>query len=225
MPHGPENIITVRNLCVRYGVYEILSDITFDVPAGDFLAVAGPNGSGKTTLIKTLVGLLAPAQGRVQLAQGVRLGYLPQNTSGLAARRPFPKRFGREEKEQVENALKLLQIEELAAKRIGRLSGGQQQRVHLARALVDVPSLLVLDEPTGALDPQSRECFYATLQHLNRQHQVTIIIVTHDIHSLEGRASSLVYLDRTIIFHGKPAGFEEALPQHYFGAHQRHGGL
>jgi zinc transport system ATP-binding protein len=242
MPEAHENIITVRSLCVRYGAYEALSEIDLDVPRGDFLAVAGPNGSGKTTLIKTIVGLLSPARGEVWLAQGVKLGYLPQKTafadprfpatvreivtSGLAAGKAFARRLGREEEEQVENALKLLQIEELAAKRIGKLSGGQQQRVHLARALVDVPTLLVLDEPTGALDPQSRECFYSTLQHLNRQHKVTIIIVTHDSHTLSGYASSLLYLDRKIIFHGKPDSFEEELPrQHYFGVHQRHRSL
>jgi zinc transport system ATP-binding protein len=250
-----ENLITVQGLHVRYGLYEILTDVNFTVSPGDFLAVVGPNGSGKTTLIKTLVGLVPAAKGRVSFAPDLRLGYLPQKSSyadarfpatvrevissGLIAGRPFPRRITPADEERIQDAISLLQIEDLADKRIGRLSGGQQQRAHLARALVDNPSLLVLDEPTGALDPHSRECFYSTLSHLNRQHGVTIIIVSHDSHSIGGCAASILYLDRKVIFHGPLADFEARaagaggdgfrsrsgdLPQeHYFGLHQRHG--
>ncbi|MDR1625101.1 MAG: metal ABC transporter ATP-binding protein [Spirochaetia bacterium] len=235
-----ETAIAVRDLCVRYGQYEVLSGIDFTVPAGDFLAIAGPNGSGKTTLVKTLAGLLPAAKGEIVFAPGIKLGYLPQKTayadprfpatvrevvaSGIAARKTFPRRLIPHDKERIEDALGLLQIEDLADKRIGRLSGGQQQRVHLARALVDNPSLLILDEPTGALDPRSRECFYSTLLHLNRQHGVSIVIVTHDVHAIGEYAASVLYLDRKVLFHGPLAEFEmDATPQHYFGMHRRHG--
>jgi zinc transport system ATP-binding protein len=231
--------ITVRDLCVRYGQYEILSGISFTVPPGDFLAIAGPNGSGKTTLVKALAGLLPAAEGEIVFASGIKLGYLPQKTayadprfpatvreviaSGLSAKKIFPRRLAPRDKEQIEDALGLLQIEDLADKRIGKLSGGQQQRVHLARALVDNPSLLILDEPTGALDPHSRECFYSTLVHLNRQHGVSIIIVTHDVRAIGEYAASILYLDRKVLFHGSPEDFERgAATEHYFGMHQRH---
>jgi zinc transport system ATP-binding protein len=232
-------IVTVRSLHVRYGQYEILTGINFAVPAGDFLAVVGPNGSGKTTLIKTLVGLVPAASGQVILAPGVKLGYLPQKAayadprfpaavrevvaSGLIARRPFPRRLTAHDQTQITDTLALLQIEDLADKRIGRLSGGQQQRVHLARAMVDNPSLLILDEPTGALDPHSRECFYSTLVHLRSHHGVTIIIVTHDSHSIGDYAASILFLDRKVLFHGPMAAFEaDARQEHYFGMHQAH---
>jgi zinc transport system ATP-binding protein len=201
----------------------------------------GPNGSGKTTLIKTLVGLVPAAAGKVIFAPGVRLGYLPQKAlyadprfpatvrevvaSGLIAR-PFPRRLTPHDREQVGDALSLLQIEDLADKRIGRLSGGQQQRVHLARAMVDNPSLLILDEPTGALDPHSRECFYSTLAHLHSHHGVTIIIVTHDSHSIGDYAASILFLDRKVLFYGPMKSFEaDARQEHYFGMHQGHGSL
>jgi len=82
---------------------------------------------------------------------------------------------------------------------------------------------LILDEPTGALDPHSRECFYSTLLHLNRQHSVTIIIVTHDSHSIGGYAKTILYLDRKIIFYGPLAEFgNSAAQEHYFGMHKEH---
>ncbi|MDR1316568.1 MAG: metal ABC transporter ATP-binding protein [Spirochaetales bacterium] len=231
--------ITVRDLHVRYGQYEILAGINFTVPMGDFLAIAGPNGSGKTTLVKALAGLLPVAKGEIIFSPGIRLGYLPQKTayadprfpatvweviaSGLAARNIFPRALTPHDREQIGDALNLLQIEDLAGRRIGMLSGGQQQRVHLARAMVDNPSLLILDEPTGALDPHSRECFYSTLVHLNRQHGVGIIIVTHDVSAIGEYAASVLYLDRKVLFHGSPADFEaDAAMEHYFGLHQRH---
>jgi zinc transport system ATP-binding protein len=239
MLRGGRCVITVRGLHVRYGQYEILSGINFTVPAGDFLAIAGPNGSGKTTLVKALAGILPAAKGEIIFTPGLKLGYLPQKTayadprfpatvrevvaSGLAARKIFPRGLNARDKERIEDALGLLQIEDLANKRIGKLSGGQQQRVHLARALVDNPSLLILDEPTGALDPRSRECFYSTLVHLNRQHGVSIIIVTHDVSAIGEYAASILYLDRKVLFHGPLADFEAAAaPEHYFGMHRRH---
>ena len=138
--------------------------------------------------------------------------------------RKFPKRLTRDDGEKVRDTLRLLQIEDLAGMRVGKLSGGQQQRVHLARAMVDAPSLLVLDEPTGALDPQSRECFYSTLAHLNQKHAVTIVIVTHDSHTIGDYARTILYLDRRLIYHGPMKEFEEApSSRHYFGKDHQHG--
>jgi len=235
-----DDLIQVEGLTVRYGAYEVLTDISFSVPSGDFLAVAGPNGSGKTTLIKALVGLTPPAGGRIRTGPGVSLGYLPQKStyvdprfpatvrevveSGVLVRRSFPKRITRRDEEKIQDTLRLLQIEDLADMRVGKLSGGQQQRVHLSRAMVDDPNLLVLDEPTGALDPRSRECFYSTLAHLNRKHQVTVIIVTHDSHSIGDYARTILYLDRRLIYHGPMKEFLEApSSQHYFGRNHQHG--
>ena len=235
-----DNLIEVENLFVRYGIFEILSDISFSVPAGDFLAVVGPNGSGKTTLIKALIGLVPIAGGSVRIRPGNSIGYLPQKStyadprfpatvrevvaSGLLVHRPFPRRMTPPDEIKVRDVISLLQIGELTEKRVGRLSGGQQQRVHLARAMVDDPSLLILDEPTGALDPKSRECFYSTLAHLNLKHGVTVIIVTHDSHSIGEYAGSILYLDRSMIYHGPMKDFD-ATPssEHYFGRNHQHG--
>jgi len=120
-------------------------------------------------------------------------------------------------KDTVGPILRMLQIEHLSDKRVGKLSGGQQQRVHLARALVGSPSILILDEPTGALDPSSRECFYTTLKKFNTENRVTILIVTHDSHSIGQYAESILYLDRKVLFFGSMEAFHAApSSEHYF---------
>ena len=96
----------------------------------------------------------------------------------------------------------LLGIAPLADRLIGKLSGGQQQRVLLARALVHEPQIIILDEPTVALDPQSRETFYATLSDLHKTHGVTVLMISHDISSVGAYASKLIFLDQRLIFCG-----------------------
>ena len=95
-----------------------------------------------------------------------------------------------------------MDIVEIKNKLIGELSGGQQQRVFIARALVNEPDLLILDEPTAALDPEIREHFFGVLRDLNETSGITILIVTHDIGSIGKYASTLLYLDKKVIFHG-----------------------
>ena len=237
-------MISVESLCVKYGNHEVLSDISFSVREGDFLGVVGPNGSGKTTLVKTLAGLLTPSSGQVLFGdeKGARLhsvGYLPQTAgvtsplfpataeevvaSGLAVGRRFPRWSGKGDAVKVDKALRLLSIDNLSKRKVGELSGGQQQRVHLARALVSAPELLLLDEPTGALDPNSRDCFYETLSHLNERHGITIIIVSHDSHAIGNYIRTILYLDRKVLFYGGIKEFQETSPsEHYFGGGPAH---
>lgn len=235
MPH-----ISINNLFVRYGSEMVLSDINCVIERGDFLAVAGPNGSGKTTLIKTIVGLLTPVEGSIIFNDGEQngvcgdcIGYLPQKStsvdplfptsvrevvaSGLEKRRVYDA----SDKEQVEEILHILEIHDLANKRVGLLSGGQQQRVHLARALVSNPSLLVLDEPTAALDPHTRECFYKTIAALNAEHHITVIMVTHDVSAIRDYARSVLYLDRKLQYYGSMKEYFSQDHEHYFN-HTHH---
>lgn len=169
----------------------------------------------------------------------VKIGYLPQKAlffdarfpasageivaSGLLSGKKLPRIFNRQDALSIENTMRLLHIEELGSTPIGRLSGGQQQRVLLARALVHKPQILILDEPTIALDPQSRENFYSILQEFNRQDKLTVILISHDIGSIGKYASKLLYLDRRIIFYGN---FEEfchsKIMSDYFGDASQH---
>lgn len=235
------SLIAVENLAVNYGDFRALHDVSFSVDQGDFLAVVGPNGSGKSTLIKAMSGLLTPSEGFIKKADKLRqIGYLPQKStyadprfpatvreivaSGLLGNKKFPRFLKSEDHDAVDKALKLLKIVDLKNKRIGHLSGGQQQRALLARALVSNPSVLILDEPTGALDPTSRDCFYSTLQEMNQEHSVTIIIVSHDTHEIGNFAKRILFLDRQVLYFGDFDGFSESSVAHYFNHSHDEGG-
>jgi zinc transport system ATP-binding protein len=237
------SIISVKSLGFSYdGSPALFEDISFEIEKGDFIAIAGPNGAGKSTLVKLMVGVLQPNSGTISIAPEYigRLGYMPQKPSlsinnfpatveevvstGILLKKSFPKGYTRRDKQLVKEAMILLQIENLAGKRIGELSGGQQQRVLLARAFASSPEILILDEPTGALDPQTRGCFYATLKELNEKRGTTILMITHDTHSLDQFAQKLLFIDRCIEYFGDFESFQELSPshsEHYF--HHRDG--
>jgi zinc transport system ATP-binding protein len=242
-------VIEAHGLCVRYGHESALEGVELEVPAGDFLAVVGPNGSGKTTLVRAILGLVPAHSGTVLLhglpperaTRAHPVGYLPQALSfadsrfpatvrevvgsGLVGRR-MPQSNGKaapSPEREVERVLDLLKIRSLAARRVGTLSGGQQQRTHLARALVTRPRILVLDEPTGALDPESRDCFFETLAGVNKEGGVTIVMVSHDVASVARAARTILYLDRTPRYYGPAEDWERRAGGHYFGAGHHHG--
>jgi len=237
-------VIEAKDVSVQYQGVEALKGVSFDVDSGDYVGIVGPNGSGKTTLVKALLGLV-PFEGTIRFmgkslsdfTTTKHIGYLPQKMSFLDQRFPatakeivvsgvycckkFPKRLSQGDYRAAEEAMEILGVANLGNRPIGRLSGGQQQRILLARALVHHPQLLILDEPTVALDPQSRESFYATVKKLNKEKGVTVLLVSHDVGSVGQYASKLLYLDREIIFYGT---FEEFCKSpkmsDYFGAGQ-----
>lgn len=240
----PIKIIEVKNLSVKYGGIEVLSDVSFDIDEGDYVGIIGPNGSGKTTLVRALLGL-APFEGKVvfwgksfsEFSLRRRIGYLPQKMSSLDQRFPatakeivasglfcakkFPKRLTRQDDEAVERTMELLGIAGLRDRPIGKISGGEQQRVLLARSLVHSPEVLIFDEPTVALDPQSRDIFYEVVNQLNREKKVTAFLVSHDVATVGKYTSKLLYLDRQMIFFGTPDEFcKSPRMTGYFGAGQ-----
>ena len=226
---------------------EVLRSISVSVSAGDYLAVVGPNGSGKSTLIKALLGLVPVREGEITLFdtpqaafdQWQRIGYLPQRLKafnphfpatveeivrlGLLAGKRFPRMRSRRDDAVVEETLQWLDIVPIRRRLIGELSGGQQQRVLLARAMVNRPELLILDEPTTALDPETREHFYGMVQHLNRNHGVTVILVTHDSATIGKYASRLLYVDKGVVFDGTFDDFCHSPEMAgFFGEHSQH---
>ncbi|GAB1401862.1 ABC transporter ATP-binding protein [Elusimicrobiota bacterium] len=240
----PVKLIEVKNLSVKYGEIEALSKVSFDIMSGDYTGIVGPNGSGKSTLIKSILGLiyfegeiLFQGQSFSEFMLQKNVGYLPQKmsfidqrfpataieivVSGLYCQKKFPKSITKNDYKKAGEIMETLAISDLADRSIGKLSGGQQQRILLARALIHSPQLLILDEPTVALDPQSRETFSLTVQKLNRELGVTILLVSHDAGSMGKYASKLLYLDGKIIFYGTFDDFCKS-PQmtNYFGPDQ-----
>ncbi len=243
----PVDVLATEGLTFQYNSTEILADISFRLQAGDYLGLVGPNGSGKTTLIKLILGLLQPSKGEIVLFGSNltdfndwrKVGYLPQKINsfnphfpatvreivslGLLSTKRFPRRIKKNDDMAINNALELVDIIDIKTELIGELSGGQQQRVLIAKALVSEPELLILDEPTTALDPEAREKFFGTLKDLNENRKVTIIIITHDIGTIGKYASRLLYLDKRLIFYG---GFDDFCTSsemaNYFGEYSQH---
>ena len=223
-------LIQVSGIAYSYGDSLVLDDVTFAVEPGDYFGIIGPNGSGKTTLLKIMLGLLAPTRGHIRLF-GVppvefrdwsRLGYVPQKTtldstlpitvgevvaSGLVSRLRPLQRAGQDGRRRALEALAVVGMEKHVAARVGRLSAGQQQRVLIARVLVSDPKLLVLDEPTGGVDPEAQANLYRLLHLLHTERGVTVVLVSHDIGVVAKEVTRLACLNRTVVFCGPPAEF------------------
>jgi putative ABC transport system ATP-binding protein len=198
---------------------DVLSDLTLEVPAGEFLGLMGPSGSGKTTLLNLIAGLDRPSTGEVwvgdQLISALNEGQLArwrtrhvgfifqfyhllpvlnayENVELPLLLLPLS---ARQRKEQVLTALELVGLSNRLRHRPGQLSGGQQQRVGIARAIVTDPTLIVADEPTGDLDARSADEILDLLVELRRSLDKTIILVTHDPRAAQ-RADRLLHLDK-----------------------------
>ncbi|HVQ75072.1 MAG TPA: ATP-binding cassette domain-containing protein [Candidatus Binatia bacterium] len=236
-------LVELSGVAYRYREAPVLEGIDLRVMPGDFLGIIGPNGSGKTTLLRVMLGLLPPTRGTVRLfgqapaalGEWRRLGYVPQKTaldtglpitvtevvsSGLVAAMAALARRSPADRRRVAEALERVGMRGHGPVRIGDLSAGQQQRVLIARALVSDPELLILDEPTGGVDPEAQTSFYALLRHLHRERDVTLILVSHDIGVVAREVTQLACLNHRLVFHGRPADFlgDPALLTALYGA-------
>ncbi|RNJ80381.1 MAG: metal ABC transporter ATP-binding protein [Nitrosopumilus sp. H8] len=215
-------IVKVDDLTVRYQGILALDGISFEVDEGDFLGMIGPNGAGKSTLFDVMLGLNTGYKGIVEFFGSDikrsrdylgRIGYVPQNP---VFERNFPatvrdvvqmglKRGS--DAGRIDGILQQLWIHELAGRRIGELSGGQQQRVFIAKALVNDPKVLILDEPVTGVDRQSTELFYSILSELNSVQGITIIWSSHDLDAVNRLANHVACLNQTLFFHGESERF------------------
>lgn len=241
------SLITVKNLTLELGGAEVLSGVSFDVEAGDYVGIAGPNGAGKTTLIRALLGLLPISSGSISMLNQdsrqfdlwQKIGYLPQKLqsfnplfpatveevvlTGLNSTKKFPKKFVASDKKKAGEILKLLDIEKLSNRLVSSLSGGQQQKVFLGRALVSDPEILILDEPSTALDPSSRDNFFDLVGQLNKTKKITVLLITHDVAHIGHYANKLLYVDRKVIFFGDFGDFCQSDDMnHAFGDQTQH---
>ena len=198
---------------------DVLQNLSLNVAQGEFLALMGPSGSGKTTLLNLMGGLDTPSAGSIEIA-GARLekmnsaelsrwrsrhigfvfqlyNLLPVLTAERNVELPLllTKLGKAERRKRAAIALKVVGLAERARHYPRQLSGGQEQRVGIARAIVNDPTLLLADEPTGDLDRKSGDEILDLLQALNRDHGKTIVMVTHDPHAAE-RATRVVHLDK-----------------------------
>lgn len=186
--------VSVQDLRKSYGDLEAVKGISFDVEEGSFFAFLGPNGAGKSTTISIICSLLKYDSGSVKifgkepLEARTDIGVVFQDhlldpkltvEENVSVKGSMYGLKGQELKDSVDRVLKLVEIEDFADHQYGKLSGGQKRRVDIARALVHNPKMLILDEPTAGLDPQSRKNLWTTVFNLNRNTGLTVFLTTH----------------------------------------------
>lgn len=215
-------IVKVSSVSFEYGSEKILDDISFSVDEGDFLGIIGPNGAGKTTLFFCMLGLIHGYNGEIKIfGENIRrnkkilkqIGYIPQRKS---IDRRFPLTIKElvslsiTNKSYIDNVDKVLRYVDLYDNRnkiIGQLSGGQQQRVLIAKALVNNPKMLMLDEPTNELDQASQDNFYLFLKQLNDEEKITIIWTSHDLDAVNRLSNKISCINKKMFYHGTKDDF------------------
>ena len=218
--------ISVRGLRKSYGDFEAVKGVSFEVPEGSFFAFLGPNGAGKSTTISIVCSLLGYDSGEVEVFGRLvtdpsvkgDIGVVfqdPMMDGRLTVRENLTVRGGMYGlsgdvlKESVDRALEVSDSVEFADRPYGKLSGGQRRRADIARALVHSPRLLLLDEPTSGLDPQTRRRIWDTVNRLNREEGLTILLTTHYMEEAAGADDIIIINHGEIAAHGTPAMLRE----------------
>jgi manganese/zinc/iron transport system ATP- binding protein len=193
------SLIVFDHATLGYGRRVVLSDISFDIPAGDFLGLVGPNGAGKTTILRAILGSLPPLSGTVVMADGLRFGYVPQRDSvdynfplkvvdvvlmGRYDRVGLGRRPSKDDHARACAALEHVGIVDLAERPLNALSGGQKQRVLIGRALVGEPNVLILDEPTNGMDLVSTTQILGLVRELHERDNLTVLMVSHALNEV-----------------------------------------
>lgn len=220
-------LISCRDACLGYDNKSVIEHLDIEIQEGQYICVIGENGSGKSTLIKSLLGLLKPVSGTVQINRSVgkgAVGYLPQQTqiqrnfpvsvmevvlSGFLNDMHFRPFYKKKEKQEAGRHLEHLGIADLAGKCYGELSGGQQQRVLLARALCAADKILVLDEPVTGLDPMAAHTLYESMELLH-QEGMAVVMVTHDLANALKYADKILHISDDGYFFGTVAEYKES---------------
>jgi ABC-type Mn2+/Zn2+ transport system ATPase subunit len=193
------SLVRFDHATLGYGRRVVLSDLSFEIPEGDFLGLVGPNGAGKTTILRAILGTLEPMSGTVTLKPGLRFGYVPQRDSvdygfplkvvdvvlmGRYDRIGLGKRPSAADRALAIEALTHVGIAHLAEQQLGALSGGQKQRTLIARALVGGPNILVLDEPTNGMDLVSTTQILSLVRDLHERDRLTVLMVSHALNEV-----------------------------------------
>jgi zinc transport system ATP-binding protein len=223
--------VEFEGVSFSYGGTLVLDNITFTVEKGDLLGMIGPNGAGKTTLFSCMLGLLSNYRGTIRIfGNDIRgsnsrkiyqkIGYIPQRKSidsnfpatveeivslGITTKSKNDK----SDEKRIESALNTVGLLGFKERRIGELSGGQQQRVLIAKAIVNEPELMILDEPETGIDLETQNRFYALLKKLNQEQKITIIWSSHDLDAVNKLASRVACVNRSMFFHGETHEFFE----------------
>ncbi|MCW0309165.1 zinc ABC transporter ATP-binding protein ZnuC [Pantoea ananatis] len=208
------SLVTLENVSISFDQRQVLSGVSLELHPGKILTLLGPNGAGKSTLVRVVLGLLTPSSGRVSRSAGLRIGYVPQKLHIDPTLPVTVERFMRLSRgarnQDILPALKRVQAGHLLTSPLQKLSGGETQRVLLARALLNQPQLLVLDEPTQGVDVNGQVALYDLINQLRHELNCGVLMVSHDLHLVMAKTDEVLCLNHHICCSGTP----EAVSQH-----------
>lgn len=233
--------IKVNHLGVRISDQVILEDVNLHIHCGSLNAIIGKNGAGKSTLIRGMLNDIAHT-GEIEFKdtqngrmQKLKIGYVPQNINiekdtpvsvydliaSYQYRFPVFLKKRKKIEEEIAEALRVFEVEDLMDKQVCNLSGGQLQRVLLAMAIKDEPNLLLLDEPVSGIDKTGMELFYRTMEYLKKNFDLSIILISHDLDYVAKYADKVILLDKTVLKEGTVKEvYESEEYQEIFGAEE-----
>jgi len=207
-----QNILEVKNLTVSFNNEKATDNLSFNLKKGENLVIVGPNGAGKTVLLRALIGMI-PFTGEIKWEKDIKIGYVPQKilpekNIPLSIEEFF--KFKKFALEQTRKALQLVGINDLSIlkKKIGVISSGQLQRILIAWSLIDDPEILLFDEPMAGIDIEGEETIYNLLSQIEKERNLAIILITHDLSVVYKFADSVLCMNKKVICYGSP---QEAL--------------
>lgn len=205
-----DKILQIKNLNFKYQSENILENINLEIKKGDFALLIGDNGAGKSTLLKVILNEIKAYRGEIifpLLNNSYQIGYVPQLTVGNNLNFPITvfelvslslyhkvksfKKLSEKDKKSVRNALEIVGMSDYENNLYKELSGGQRQRVLIAKAIVNAPSFLILDEPTAGIDYKSKLALFDLLEHFNNFHNISILMVTHELSEVKHLANRI----------------------------------
>ena len=201
-------LIKISNLEVKYGSKFVLKNMNLSLNAGEIVTIVGPNGSGKTTLFKAIIGTVPLSKGTIEINPNLRIGYVPQQlkidqTLPITVER-FLKLSNINFEKSLDKTELILGSKDLLDVQINSLSGGEMQRVLLARALINDPQVLLLDEATRGLDQPGVAAFYRKIENIRKSTNCAILMISHDLHVVMSSSDRVICVNGHICCQGTP---------------------
>ena len=203
------SLISVEDVSIRYGSHTVLSHVDLTVEPGEIITIVGPNGSGKTSLFRAIIGAVSPSSGKITRKPGLRIGYVPQRlhidpTLPITVER-FLRLSNKANAAACQAALDSAGAPDLMQRQMSELSGGQFQRVMLARALMEKPEVLLLDEATQGLDQPGSAAFYQQIETVRNETNCAVLMISHELHVVMSASDRVICLNGHVCCAGTPA--------------------
>ncbi|WP_369311275.1 zinc ABC transporter ATP-binding protein ZnuC [Providencia rettgeri] len=201
-------LLALNKIAVSFGDKQVLKDVSFELNKGDIVTLLGPNGAGKSTIVRVVLGLLTPTSGSIYRDSSLAIGYVPQKlhldtTLPLTVKRFMLLKLGVRQ-EHLLPALERVNATHLLEQPMQKLSGGETQRVLLARALLNKPDLLVLDEPAQGVDITGQVALYDLINQLRTELGCAVLMVSHDLHLVMAKTDKVLCINGHICCSGAP---------------------